>query len=361
MADEATEVETDVAEPNPLTGEVDSGEDTVELLGQDGAADDAQAPTQEDQPQPDKAEGHRSSELQKLIDGKYGGSEEALAKAIYEQQNSTAQVFQELKALRAEMAAAKGKPEKEAEAEDDPDVSSLNDQRALVVEELEALKANQDEIVKEFNKLSEQKIRLETKLELADDYDKPRHQETLDQAKARIADLSRQYNALPRDAKRLTVQLKNIDNQIKSAQGAVQTRSKAKEKEAEQEKQWQGEFRSLVDQYIDSVAKDKGITTGTKVHARLGDYVRRSIYAHLASLDPNGPGVDPVRAVQHFSDEFLESLSEGAKVSFKAASATKQAATTPTQARPSLPGAKAVKSKDLTKEQIEAHKTAVLG
>lgn len=360
MADEVAEVETEVAEPNPLTGEVDSGEDTVELLGQDGAVDvDAQAPTKEDELQPGKAEGHRSPELQKIIDGKYGGSEEAFAKAVWEQQNSTAQVFQELKALREEMAAVKAKPE-EAKADDDPDVSSLNDQRALVVEELEALKANHDEIVGEFNKLSEQKIRLETKLEVADDYDKPKHQEALDQAKARLADLKRQYAALPRESKRLTVQLSNLDRQIKSAQGAVQTRSKAKEKEAEQEKQWQGEFRSLVDQYIDSVAKDKGITSGTKVHARLGDYVRRSIYAHLASLDPDGPGVDPVRAVQHFSDEFLESLSEGAKVSFKTASATKQAATTP-QARPSLPGAKVTKVKELTKEAIEAHKTAVLG
>ena len=110
MADDAAEVETETTEPNPLTGEVDSGEDTVELLGQDGADDDAQAPTEEDQPQPEKAEGHRSSELQKLIDGKYGGSEEALAKAIYEQQNSNAQVFKELKALREELAAAKAAP-----------------------------------------------------------------------------------------------------------------------------------------------------------------------------------------------------------------------------------------------------------
>lgn len=359
MADEATEVETEVAEPNPLTGEVDSGEETVELLGQDGADPDAQAPTEEDQPTPATAEGHRSAELQKLIDGKYGGSEEALAKAIYEQQNSTAEVFRELKSLREEMAAAKAKPE-ETKAEDDPDVSSLNDQRSLVVEELEALKANADEITSTFNKLSEELIEVKTLARVADDYDKPKHEARKGEIERSIADLKRQYAALPRESKRLTVQLSLIDKQIKAAQGAVQTRSKAKEKEAEQDKQYQGEFRGLVDQYIDSAAKEKGITPGTKVHVNMGNYVRRSIYAHLASLDPNGPGVDPVKAVQHFSSEFLDGLSEGAKLSFKAASATKQATATPA-ARPSLPGAKVVKSKDLTKEQIEAHKTAVLG
>lgn len=361
MPTENTDIGTDAGpDVDALTGESDSGEDTVELLGQDGDAEPgtAQSPSTDDQLRAATAEGHRSATLQKLIDEKYGGSEAEMVKAVYEQQNSTARVFQELKALREEMA-SRNTPVQEPEPETDPDLSSLNDQRAMVIEELEALNTTHSEIIAVFNRLGEEKVEVRTRASLSDDYDKPKYEDRLVQIDRQMNDLKRTFNGLPREARRLQVQLGQVDRNIRSAHGAIQTRSQAQKQQQEQDKQAQSHFRGSVEQYISSVANEKGIAEGTKVHARMGDYVRRSVIAHLSALDPDGPGIDPVAAARHFSSEFLDGLSEGSRMSFKTASLAKQSAQSPAQRH--VPGARPVRVRELTREQIEAHKTAVLG
>lgn len=363
MEDE-TAAETPAA--NPLVD--DPADETVELLGQEeGDAEEqpAQSPEEGKTEQPKtavKAEGHRSAQLQKLIDE--AGSEEAFFERIHKSWHGSKELAQQLDKLTAEITTLKaGKDTKsDTTEESDPDISSLNDQRALVAEELEGLDGEKQEMVAEFNRLQNELIRAETRLELADDIDKEKFQDKVNTLKAQTARLSGAWKNLPLREKRLKVQLGTLDKQLGLAKSNIQSRVKAQKQQQEKDELYQAEFRNQVNALIEQASREAGFTAGSKVADRHAAYVCRSIETHLNRMDPEGAGIDPVLAVKFYSDEFLEGLQEGSKLSFQKATQQKTSAVSPPAAKSPAAGAKkTVAAKDLTKDQIERHHKAIFG
>ncbi len=360
---EATLTETEQTPASVLLG--DSGEEeTVELLGQEGATKEEPAQTPNsttDQPGAQTAEGHRSA-LKKLIDEKYGGSEDKFTEGLYSQWNSSAELAKTLKEVKQELADLKaGKASAEPTPESDPDLSSLTDQRALVVQDLEALQSQASEIIQEFNATREEIIRKETRAELADDYDKKSLLSEAAALKAQMKGLEATYKGLPREKKRLEVQLTLLDNQMKAAKGAVQTRAKAQEEQKAQEAEFRTEWQSTLHTLIDQAAKEKSIPEGSKTHQRMGEYIWNSIYAYLAAQPADAPGINPIEAVAYYANAFHEGLAEGQKQQFQAASRTKASASTPSAIKQAAGPVAKVKARELTQEQIKAHHKAVFG
>lgn len=368
MADEAEVTTSEPAEEpaNPFAAE--PVDDTVELLGQDD--DDAEGTTQEPEPKPSevgdqqessKAAGRRADVLTKLINEKYAGDEEKFVEGLHHQWNSAAELAKALKEVRAELAELK--TQKPADPEEifksDPDLASLGDQRDLVAQELEALEAGAASIRNAFKEANEAKIRAEVLESKADDYDKREHAAEVRRLKGVIADLEASWKRLPMEQKRLQLQLKVIDNQITQAKSAIQSRSKSQKQQEAVDNEKQAGFRTTVDSLIDQAIKEAKIPAGSPSSKRMDKYIRMSIREVLSGLPDDAPGIDPILAVKHFADEYLEDRATSQKEAFKSASTAKQnGKPVPSQQSPQktpLPGAKRVKAGELTKEMIAAH------
>lgn len=347
------------------------GEDSaVELFGQDGAEEPA-TPSKEPQEklkEPGKetpsATAKRTSALQKLIDEKYKGDEEALVQALVSQQNAASDLRSELDELKGLLTSFKKEDPAVDPTTDDPDVQYWNEQKEVLDQEVQNLQKRKVWLTEEFDKASKVAARLEGKIEIADEFDKEKFSNELKAIQGYLENLSSQWQDIPRYEKKFNLDLKELTRRIETAKREALSKvhtQKAQEVQKAAERQ---AFRSELESLIATVAKENGIEADSRQFRTLKKHIWNDIYAEVSKLDPNGPGVDLTDAVTNAATEYFEAIGLQNKATFQTQSETKLAATSPRTptpiVRPQGPS-KMVPARQIDADQARRHAKAVLG
>lgn len=372
-AESAAEPTADSARVDEILSEMgatpDKGEESVELFGQDGAEGVVQPSSEPQEPAVEPkvtAPPKRTSALQKLIDEKYKGDEEAFALALINQQNAASDTRKELDELKEILASFKKEKEEPGTdpADSDPDVQYWNEQKTLLDEELQKLGERQNWLVDEYTKANEAVLMLKGKIEIADEFDKEKFQQELTTVEQYIRGLQSQWNDLPRFRKKLELDAKELNRRVETAKRDAHSKVQAQKSLEAQKAAERVAFRSELESLIGSVASQNGIDPESKQFRTLKKHIWNDIYATVSGMDPNAPGVNLQEAVAAAATEYFEAIGQQNRATFQAQSQQKLAATSPRTPTPIVKpsgAAKVVRVKELTGEQSRAHARAVLG
>ena len=381
MSEDVTPAETaapesgaDPAQVQELLSEMGAtpkGEDSVELFGQeDGTEESASEPSVELQaPEEDKvtASPKRTTALQKIIDEKYKGDEEAFAKSLIEQQNTSSDMRKELNELKELLQSFRKEKDAVEAGEDpitsDPDVQWLVEQKGLIDQDVQKLQAMRGQLVDEYSKAQKAIDKLDGKIEVADEYDKEKFlldRARLEQYQKQLTDT---WNDLPNQEKRLEWSVKDLDRKIEAAKREARSRAQTQKTLEVQRAAERQAWRDSLESNIGKVAEQNGVSVDSKQFRTLKKYIWNDIYARLSSMDPNAPGLNAEEAVISSATEYFESLGQQNKAAFQAKSNQKLAATSPRtptpNVKPSGP-AKVVSKENITPEMARKHAKAIM-
>lgn len=309
MSDEAV-VDTPADEPvSPAEPEEQSSPGEEAAPPEDETpAEDADEGTQDaDEPAPKE----RSEAFKKLL-AKYGGNEEALANAYFEQANSSSKLHQEIREIK-EMVAAGRQLTQEEEAvsiAEDPYVKEINVDLANTSDEAQSILQQQKAMVGNYQKLEHKIAELTGEFKRADDTDRIEVQRELTEAKREMADLSRDYRDTQRDLARLNTQWKTLQRSLREAEGQAKSRMERERQEALQLKQEASETRTEFNTAMRDEAAKYGIDPSSKTYNVLNETIRSRIYLHMQALKAQGvrEGIDLSRAVSAMMDEYAEAM-----------------------------------------------------
>ncbi len=315
--------EQDVDAPEPEVESPSTGEEqTSQSASSEKEASDAEPESNEEQ---SPEAGGKTSKLQKLIDSKYGGDEDAFADALYNQWNSSSTLHKELKELKNFISELKQAPEKAPSIEEHPDHQWLKSELTALDEESSAIEASRTELRSDFNATQGELHALEGQLRVvADEAERRDIKNAQRDAEARLKSIKRDWAQLQKDEARITRDRSRLDRQKKQIEGSLQE-SRAQQKVKEQEDiQEQESFLADFNKAVDLAVEDKGIDTDSKIREHLYQTVRAEAIVYLQSL-PNGVGILPADFIQKRAEAYFEVHNIAKKANFSAMSKAKVA------------------------------------
>lgn len=371
------EAGSNTAEVNELLAEMGAtpkGEDSVELFGQeDGTEESTSEPSVELQtPEVEEkvtAAPKRTSALQKIIDEKYKGDEEAFAKSLIDQQNTSSDMRRELNELKELLQSFRKEKEVTESGEDptnsDSDVQWLVDQKQMVDQDVQRLQAFRGELVAEYSKTQKLIDKLDGKIEEADEYDKDKFTKDRDRMLAYQQDLTTQWNDLPNQEKRLAWNIKDLDRKIEAARREARSRAQTQKTLEVQKAAERQAWRDSLEGNITKIAEANGVDPDSKQFRALKKYIWNDIYTKLSVLvsDPNAPGLDAEEAVTSAATEYFEAMGQQTRATFQAQSQQKLAATSPKTPTPNVKPSgpvKVVSNKAISPEMARKHAKAIM-
>lgn len=261
----------------------DSGEAAPESTENLAASD---TPTTEDPtPEAEVSEGEptaevRSPKLQKLLD-KYDGDEDALAEAIFQNQNSMSKFHKELEELKTTF----NKPKTEAtpeEIENDADVQWISGELKTLDGNLRGNEATRVALLDKIDASRSLIARLEGKIEVADDFDKAAltQQKTLqDQIlQAHLSD----WRGLDRDDASIRREKKDFERQLDRAKKEAAVKdANLRQRDANFEVAKEKHFRDF-SSAIDAQSKSLGLSKEQREY--MFNVIRSEAYSYLSGL-----------------------------------------------------------------------------
>jgi small-conductance mechanosensitive channel len=290
QTDETSDVTTAPEDDSQVeTPETDTGEE---------------APVEEDAP----AAG-RSPALQKLLD-KYGGDEDAMVAAYFEQANSSSRLHAEMKELREALLAqdAEDEPDPEALLAEDPDFKSLTEELTSLGEEAQSIQQEQMTLVGSYGQVEQEIKVLEAGLAKAEDFEKASLQAQVTAKKAELGRLMGSITSGRREFNRVQRDIRNYQREAKKAEQTVLSRAESAKREQLKSAQVARLTREEFNTSMRAEATKYGITPDSKQFAILQSSIRNQLHSHLSRLPKDAPGIDITAAVQHLMGEFAEGM-----------------------------------------------------
>lgn len=314
MSDEAPVVDEVAEEPVSPAPEDEStqAEDTASA-DEESPAEDEDAGKEEDE----SAQG-RSPAFKKLL-AKYGGDEEALAKAYFEQANSTSRLHQEIQEIK-EMVSAKAQPVDEGQiVADDPYVKEITGDLQTTSAEAQEVLAQQKAMVTQYQTLERKIAQLEGEYKRADEAERMEVAQELSEAKKEMKDLGRDYKDTQKDLARLNTQWKTLQRSLREAEGMAKARAERERQDAFRVKQEAHETRNEYNASLRTEASKFGIDPSSKTYNVLNETIKSRLYLHMQALRNQGvtEGIDIPAAVAELMGEYAEAM-ELKKPSLKA-------------------------------------------
>lgn len=312
------EVETDVddapEQDSPDSdAEVDDSSEVADSEEYETQADDTEeddtGEETDDEEEDEPARG-RSPAFQKLLD-KYGGDEEALVNAYFEQANSASRLHKEIESLKDFLLKQQ---ETEEPISEDPDVKGLNDELRGLATEVDAIQQEQMHLVGQYGQVENDIKMLEAEANKAEDYEKAAIKTQIAGRKAELTRLLTTINQGRREMSRLARDQRSLERQVRRAEQDVQNR---RDQAKKQQLRDANVARLTRDEFNESM-RDEASKYGIKVDSRqfqlLNNSIRTTIANHLGSLPKDAPGIDISYWVENLMREHAEAW--GMKPSF---------------------------------------------
>lgn len=293
------------------------------------AEDAAQAEGAEEKPaegeetdegsKPDSAKGRRGKAYESLLK-KYGGDEEKMAAAYYEQANSNSQLHQRLKSIEDYIRGQQEAPVDEAKlVAEDPDVTALNEELAEVQAQYRATTKELNATISEYGTAEKLVARLEGKLEAADPDVAIQIRQDLAQAKADSKRLEAAARAGSAELKRMEKEARGLQRQIKGAEQEARAKiSRQRQVKLEKQQEAQGARLEFV-AAMQEKARSIGMDLDSKTYKLLFTSARDRMLSYLASLPEDSPGVSIPDFVSDVVDEYVEGMELKGKFQNKSA------------------------------------------
>lgn len=253
----------------------------------------------------------RSAAFQKLLD-KYGGDEEALANAYFEQANSSSRLHQEIQEIKEMLASGRAQTqEEESQAlAQDPYVQEIHKDLQSTSEEAQSVLQQQKGMVSEYQKLERKIAQLEGEYKRADEAERMEVAQELAEAKKDMKDLSRDYRETQRDLARLNGRWKDLQRGLREAEGRAKSLMERDRQEALRVRQEANETRNEYNSTLRAEASKYGIDPSSKTYNVLNETVRSRLYLHMQALRQQGvtEGIDIPEAVSSMMEEYAEAM-----------------------------------------------------
>lgn len=343
----------------------------------DEAEPDAEAEAEAEGDEEKQTAKARGKALQRIIDTKYGGDEEAFVEGLYEQWNSASGLKKELEAMKKE-AAKPSLPSLTPEALEqllakDPEINAISEK----VNKVEAKRSNvisrQGNILKDVSAAQMEMAKLEGRAEKADEYDKS----ILD---AKRYQLELKVNALAREYQELDDKLGNLDESKSDLQGQLKRAKRDAEAAIRQYQEDAVETAKLNATLVDTFTK-----TALKLAVEHGvpeknwdymmDIVKSKGAMHIRSVQANDPryqGFADSKELEDFISKQVKSYAENHSFSrakdltdaskAKLAKSSKPAVPVGTKMTPAMQIAATIKEpKKWTAEFVKLRAAKILG
>lgn len=375
MPDPEIEV-ADAPEPDSPVEEQTDASPEAAAEEEDAQAEDIETDTGDESDDEESEEeapaSGRSPALQKLL-SKYGGDEDALVNAYFEQANSSSRLAKEFEELKDYLL------NKEVEQEDpekviaeDPTVERLNSRLNTLNKDMQEIQQEQMQMIGEYGQLENETKALEIQLKTAEDYDKVSLKQEVSLKKAEMRQIKTNVMKGRRDLAKAERDIEDAQEFVEEARtevlGKREQARKAKLKSAQVARLTKEEFNVA----MRSEAKDFGIDPSSKQFQIINTSIKNQIASHLNQMPKDAPGIDVQKAVKHLMKEFAEGM--GVKPKFQKISENKKPRTPITSGPkpPPLPDGikepkmpKGIKQFDnkgnWTKEFIDARADKLLG
>jgi hypothetical protein len=336
---------TDAPDDGDQTGEVSPPADTDDTpdagtaaaAGEDSPAEDTQTDTGDDTPDDgDAPAAGRSPALQKLLD-KYGGDEDAMVAAYFEQANSSSRLTREVSELRDFLMNQETEEDPEKLIAEDPDVQGLNTQLTSLQSDIEAIQQDQMQLVGSYGQVENEIKTLKAAADKAEDFEKVTLQQQVSTKTSELRAIMSGVNRGRRELNAVNREIAGIERQQDKAKQSVLGRRETQRKEELRGAQVARLTREEFNTAMRTHAKDYGISAESKQFNVLSTSVRNQLSQHLNRLPKDAPGVDINAAVKHLMGEFAEAMN--LKSTFKKVSDSKRTPVTsgPRSAGPPLP------------------------
>jgi hypothetical protein len=298
------------------------------------AADDAVAASEPaaDGEGEEPTEGGSKSKLQKLVDDKYQGDEDAFVDGLYQQWNSSADMAKELKELRQELSELR-KPTAEPEAiADSPDIQWLTNQLEDVKAERAELGSKRTHLLQRMAKAEAEVNQLKGAMRNAEEFERKSLERDAAAAERESERLADQWNDLKREERRLDKDAKAYDIQLERARKAAQSQVQEQQRSRVEAVREQKESLETFVAAVKAEAKELGIPEKNLKH--MANTIRGELFFYLQSMlakDPNAEGIDVAEAVKVRARAYAKAMGLERKAGAPAAAASPA---------PSTPGAK---------------------
>jgi hypothetical protein len=276
----------------------------------------------------------RDARLQKIIDTKFGGNEEAFVASLYEQQNSAARLHEELQELKQSLAP---KPDltKPPTPEEHPDLGWIHDEITALTAEATQNRARQDQLVADGRTKREEILQLKGEIRRADEFDQKQLKVDISQAEAALNQMSAEWRDLESRNRRLTSEHKDFNRRKEFAEREVLAAREVQANQAREDQEAQAKEFSKFETTIETVAKEYGITDSDVVED-MYETARAKAALHVRV---NGPVKDLSALTRALCEKYLKVHQLGKKTDFAAVSRekTQAARTTNSTAPPKAP------------------------
>ncbi len=322
--DADTTVDDAPAEGSPPADDLDTPTDDAAASVDDSQADDIKTDTGDDAPD-DKGDAPapgRSTALQKLLD-KYGGDEDAMVAAYFEQANSSSRLHQEMAELRDYLMNQDADDDVDPEKliAEDPDVQGLNTQLGSLQEDIKAIQQDQMQLVGSYGQVENEIKALEAQVGKAEDFEKTTLQQQISSKKSELRSIMSSVTRGRRELNGVNREVAGIERQQDKARQAVLGRRETQRKEELRGAQVARLTRAEFNTSMRAHAKEYGIDPSSKQFNVLSTSVRNQLAQHLNQLPKDAPGIDIPAAVKRLMGEFAEAMS--LKPKFQKVSETK--------------------------------------
>ena len=316
----------DEGEAPPADDPGASSGDTAETGG-DTSADDATTEDGDDQQEEEQTPATGGSEKLKNLLAKYGGDEEKMVDAYWEQAKSLSAMDKKLDALIDKVNSKEITPEAEAKLiAEDPDVKEVGAELASLDADIKNLDAEDKQLVKQFGQLGDALKQLEAKLEFApDDIAKMEIRREIAETKREQRDVGRDWRNNQANMKSAQRQFQAFIRQYKEAEiRAKGKRDQAKKQEWDSRAAREG-TRTEFSNAVRAEAESYGIAPDSKLYGVLQQSVRDRLVTYLRSLGEESEGIDIPAAVGVLVGEYADVM--GKKKSFSTVSKQKAGVT----------------------------------
>lgn len=226
-------------------------EPTKKLEGAEPAKDEPATPA------PVSEKPTRSSVLQKIIDTKFGGDEDKFAASVYEQQNSTARLYEELQELKK---ALPTKEEAPPTPEEHPDLGWVNQEITSLQAETEQNRLRQEALVTEGRSKREEILQLKGEMRRADDIDKKELQQQINLVESELSRMNSEWRDLDKSNRRLASEQRDLARRKELAEREVISAREEQRTQAIKDKEDQVQELQKFEKAVSEVAKDNGLT-----------------------------------------------------------------------------------------------------
>lgn len=297
---------------------------TPETTPEDGTQDEEVASPEEDSATPDEEEPveeekvaqSRSPKFQKLL-AKYGGDEDKLADAIFEQYNSASQLHSKIRELETRINTP-SKPE--SPPEDHPDIKALKSDIAAQEQRLQTANVRQQQILQNISQFRDELAAKKGELRRADPDDKFTIQREISDMETRMASLSTEWYSQEDRKGDIQYRQKSLERELKSAERAFQNEQANKSKEDANNQATQAEIADT----FKGIALSKAKAAGVEDQETL-DYFHNVLRAEAITYlrTPGAQSLDFDKFISQRLVPLLKLVGLGKKTTFTKASTTK--------------------------------------